>query len=107
MHWHAGGQAVGKACASWWVTSVGQDEDGVCGDAHLYSQLLERFDEVFPQLRAPPWAREQAVSRAGVGEGLHAVSQPPLTRRAQAAAGRLSTSLLVLPNLSSVILDQP
>lgn len=84
-----------EAHALWEATSVGQDEDGVFGDAHLQSQLTERLNEVLPQLRTPPWGREWAVSRVGVGV------QPPSTHRAQVAAGRCNISLLVLPSIQS------
>lgn len=72
-----GEQAAGETRGGW-VTSVGQDEDGVCRNAHLQSQLLESVNEVLPQLWIPPWAREQAVRGVGMGGGLHAAPQPPI-----------------------------
>lgn len=48
MHHVLGRQAAGETRASWRLTSVGQDEDGVLRDAHLQSQLLESLDEFLP-----------------------------------------------------------
>jgi len=91
-------QAVGETRVLWWVTSVGQNEDGVCGDAHLQSQLLEIFNEVLSQLRAPPWAMEQAVRWAGV-----AAHQPAELGQLQAGPGPAAWSQPTSPPLSTAL----